>query len=181
MPRLDDLHTKLIRLADRAERIPTETLANSFVDARPLFDMLSTQNNQILYGRRGTGRAHLLHYFASRVQVDTEIPVYLDLREIGSNGSLYANTNRPFSERATHLIQDVPSALHDELLARAIDNINQLPNPAQVTSTPDNFANECTGTRVQGTSNVTFQEDAEAQSHRQLDTSAYRPIERSMA
>lgn len=172
MPALDLLHKKLIRLADRAERIPTETLANSFVDARPLFDMLSTQNNQILYGRRGTGKTHLLKYLSSRVQAENELPVYLDLREVGSNGSLYADPSRPFAERATQLIQDVLCALHDEILKIAVENIDHLPNPAQVTSTLDDLAAECTRTRIQGTASVISQEDAEAQSHGKLQAVA---------
>ena len=58
---LRTLHKTLLNFTKRAERANTEILASNFVDSEPLFDLLSTPNNQIVYGRRGTGKTHALN------------------------------------------------------------------------------------------------------------------------
>jgi len=52
---LKNLHKALLNFNKRAERASSEILVSNFVDSEPLFDLLSTPNNQVIYGRRGTG------------------------------------------------------------------------------------------------------------------------------
>ena len=95
------LNKLFIKFAKRAEKIDKEALVETFVDVGPLLALLSTIDNQILYGRRGTGKTHALVYLAETVKNKGDIPVYVDLRSIGSTGGIYSDQNIPFHERAT--------------------------------------------------------------------------------
>ena len=72
---------RLVRRADGAE---PAMLAQTFVDAGPLFTLLRSHDHQVLYGRRGTGKTHALVYLAQEVG-RTDISIYVDLRTVGSN------------------------------------------------------------------------------------------------
>jgi hypothetical protein len=48
---LTSIHKALIGFNKRAERVSDEILELSFVDSAPLFDLLSSNNNQVIYGR----------------------------------------------------------------------------------------------------------------------------------
>jgi Cdc6-like AAA superfamily ATPase len=91
---LKNLHKALLNFNKRAERQNTEILVSNFVDSEPLFDLLSTPNNQVVYGRRGTGKTHALKYLAEYVERSGDHAIYLDLRSIGSNTSIYSDGNR---------------------------------------------------------------------------------------
>lgn len=82
---LKSLHKALLNFNKRAERANTEILVRNFVDSETLFDLLSTPNNHVVYGRRGTGKTHALKYLAEYVQRAGDHAIYLDLRSIGSN------------------------------------------------------------------------------------------------
>src|SRR5277367_351389 len=94
----------------RAEKVHDDILTKTFVDAAPLMIQLSARNNQVLYGRRGTGKTHALKYLADQIRDAGGYPIYLDLRTIGSNGSIYGDQQKSRSERATRLILDVLEA-----------------------------------------------------------------------
>jgi Cdc6-like AAA superfamily ATPase len=100
---LVSIHKALIGFNKRAERTSDKILEATFVDSAPLFDLLSTQNNQVIYGRRGTGNTHALKYLAQQVERAGEYPVYLDLRSVGSNSSIYNDGTRPLAEEHRHL------------------------------------------------------------------------------
>lgn len=111
-----DINRCLMRFEDRAERITAKQVAETFVSVGPLMDLLESKNNQIMYGRRGTGKTHALRYFQSQKNLSGDLAIYIDAQNIGSNGSIYNDTNLPVSERATRLLIDVCSAIHHELL-----------------------------------------------------------------
>jgi hypothetical protein len=152
---LERIHGPLIRLTDRAERIEERIIVQSFVDAKPLFDLILTENNQIIYGRRGTGKTHALLYLADRIRNSGQPAIYLDVRDLGSNTSIYNDYSRTLGERATRLVQDILMSTHDQILKLAYDNIDNIHNPQQVTQAIDRFANECARTRVVGASTIT--------------------------
>lgn len=151
---LTEMHRSLIRLADRAERINDSAIVDSFVDAQPLFDLLSTENNQIVYGRRGTGKTHALLYLSGAVRQQGSPSIYLDFRELGSNSSIYADPAKDLAVRATSLVQDVLAAVHDELLKIAIESIDFIDNHELVTRSLENLANECTRTKIVGQTEI---------------------------
>ena len=65
---LTSIHRAFISFDKRAERASNEILEATFVDFAPLFDLLSAKNNQVIYGRRGTGKTHALKYLAKQVE-----------------------------------------------------------------------------------------------------------------
>lgn len=147
---LKDIHKALIGFSKRAEKSTDDALVATFVDSEPLFDLLSTSNAQIVYGRRGTGKTHALKYLAETVDGQTQSAIYLDLRTIGSNGSIYADSSRPLGERASNLLSDVVSAIQSELEAVAIDQIDTHPNPSRLTTLVDDLRNSITTMKIVG-------------------------------
>jgi hypothetical protein len=96
------------------------TLARTFVWVEEIGNSLRLVDHQVLYGRRGTGKTHALNYLASEVASEGDLPIYLDLRTIGSSSGLYADESEPVSQRGTRLLIDVLEAVHNELYERAI-------------------------------------------------------------
>ena len=117
---MENISKLFIKFSKRAEKVDHETLVNSFVDVGPLFTVLSTPDNQILFGRRGTGKTHALIYLAESIRKNGDIPIYIDLRQIGSTGGIYADPKVPFSERATRLLVDTLATIHDELINESL-------------------------------------------------------------
>ena len=106
----------------------------TFVDSAPLFALLSTENNQVIYGRRGTGKTHALKVLADHVeQQKNGIPVFIDMRTVGSNGSIYADTTKPLAERASTLLRDALSILLIEFQSIASGAMTTHPNPNELT------------------------------------------------
>ena len=142
--------TKLfINLSKRAEKVDRQALIDSFVDVGPLTAVLSTVDNQILYGRRGTGKTHALAYISEIMRREGDIPIYVDLRKVGSTGGLYSDGTIPLAERATRLLMDTLAAMHRELLEAAIDDYFGL-NLAEMGPALDELAEAITEVRVRG-------------------------------
>jgi hypothetical protein len=110
----------LMKLTRRAERNDPETLSATFVDVGSLFTLLSSQDHQVLYGRRGTGKTHVLKYLTEINRSAGDMCVYVDMRTIGSSGGLYADHELPIAERGSRLLGDtlshVYAALQDEVI-----------------------------------------------------------------
>jgi hypothetical protein len=134
----------------RSEKVSQQILAKTFVDAEPLFIQLSSKNHQVLYGRRGTGKTHALKFLAEQIQAQNERAIYIDLRTVGSNGSIYNDYNRSFAERATRLITDVLEALEQELLSIAVEQIDSAPDSRQITLRLDDFSAAIRTVEVKG-------------------------------
>jgi Cdc6-like AAA superfamily ATPase len=58
------INNALMRLSKRAETQDKKRLVDTFVDNGPLFTLLSREDHQVIYGRRGTGKTHALSYLA---------------------------------------------------------------------------------------------------------------------
>lgn len=117
----ETLSKLFMQVSKRSEKISQETLIKSFVDVGPLFSVMDTIDNQIFYGRRGTGKTHALIYLSRTVQDRNDIPVYIDLRSIGSTAGIYADGTLPLPERSTRLLMDMLSSVHDGLVNAALD------------------------------------------------------------
>jgi hypothetical protein len=115
------INTAFIAIQRRAEAVDRLTLVQTFVDIGTLFAVLSSRDHQIVYGRRGTGKTHALLYAAEQSKKDNAIPIYVDLRSVGSSGGLYADQSIPLAQRASRLLLDVLSAIHEEILHYAIE------------------------------------------------------------
>ncbi len=148
---LKTLHGIFLDVDKRAERSSSEVLSATFVDSAPLYDMLATRNNQVVYGRRGTGKTHALRYLQRDVAERGEISIYSDLRNIGSNGSIYGDPSRTIAERAGVLIRDVLQVLLDEFYQLAVSALDHALDMSQITTRLDDFARAISEVRVAGT------------------------------
>lgn len=115
------LNTLLLMLSKRAENLDRQHLIESFVDIGPLFALLSNPENQILFGRRGTGKTHVLGYLANEVQKKSIISLQLDMRTVGSTGGIYSDTRLSLAERATRLLVDTLCAVHDKIIEQILE------------------------------------------------------------
>jgi hypothetical protein len=104
----------------RAESVDPSKLVQTFVDIGPLFAVLSSNDHQVVFGRRGTGKTHALLYVAETVKKIGTIPIYIDLRSIGSSGGLYSDSRLPLGQRATRLLLDVLASIHESLLQHLV-------------------------------------------------------------
>lgn len=139
-----------INFSKRAEKIDRKTLVESFVDVGPLQTLLSTVDNQILYGRRGTGKTHALVYLSEAVKNTGDLSTYVDMRNIGSTGGIYSDHSLPLAERATRLLMDTLASIHDEILEAVLaDNVDL--NLAEIGPILDELAKVITEVSVQGT------------------------------
>ncbi len=105
------INMAFLKLPLRAEGEDPSLLVKTFVDVAHLFTMLSNDDHQVLYGRRGTGKTHALKYLVEHTRTRGQVPVYVDMRTLGSSGGLYADDTAPLSERATRLLVDTLLAI----------------------------------------------------------------------
>lgn len=111
-----------LRIAKRAERQDDEVLQKTFVNFGSVFEVLSSVDHQIIFGRRGTGKTHLLTVLRQRKSSEGVIATQLDMRNIGSAGGIYGDPTIPLAQRATRLLVDVLAAIHSTLLELAVEN-----------------------------------------------------------
>jgi len=116
------INTALLKLSKRAETYARRHLIDSFVDIGSLFTLLSNPDNQILFGRRGTGKTHVLAYLSNELSRKGSIAVQLDMRTLGSTGGIYSDNRLSTPERATRLLVDTLCAIHDRVLGEAVEN-----------------------------------------------------------
>ena len=148
---LKAVHTTMIGFTKRAEKASEESLVATFVNSAPLFSLLSTPNNQVIYGRRGTGKTHALKVLAEYLaQRGNAIPVFLDMRTIGSNGSIYTDQSRPLAERASVLLSDALSGLMTEFYNIALTIIEEHPHPKEVTNRLDALQESISTAKIGG-------------------------------
>ncbi|MEX0320061.1 MAG: hypothetical protein AB3N21_19055 [Ruegeria sp.] len=152
---LQELHKSIILLTNRAERIEGSVISQSFVDSQPLTIMLASPNNQIIYGRRGTGKTHAMRYLAAEKVAEGDHVAFLDFGDLGSNGSIYSDPQKALSFRATRLMQDILASVHDSFLEIIYEDIESFKDPAGLSDALDAFAASCTETRVLGTTTQT--------------------------
>ena len=144
------INAAFIRLTKRAEQHSRNKLVETFVNIGAFFTVLSNIDHQILYGRRGTGKTHAFTYLAESQKQQGNAVIYLDMRNIGSEGGIYGDPNRSLPRRATPLLRDVLNAIHDELLQYFYDHDDDF-DLAQLTRPLDHLAEAITKVIVEGT------------------------------
>ena len=145
-----ELNKALLKLAKRAEKYTNQQLVKSFVDVGPLFTLLSNNDNQIIFGRRGTGKTHVLSYLDSHLRESNITSVQIDMRTIGSTGGIYSDTHLPLSERATRLLSDTLCAIHDGILEHIIEDEQELYDLSSLASNLDRLAEQATSIIIDG-------------------------------
>lgn len=119
--RPESINALLQQISKRAERLDTKQQAETFVSLGGIENTLLSQDNRVIFGRRGTGKTHVMSFVADRARVNGQIGILIDLRTIGSNSYLYQNQDRSLADRATLLLRDFVTALHDGLLEEITD------------------------------------------------------------
>ena len=114
------MNLAFLRIAKRAERQDDATLARTFVDFGAVIAALSSVDHSLIFGRRGTGKTHLSTVLRTEREKEGTVAVQLDMRNLGSTGGLYADTQIPITQRATRLLIDVLAAIHGGLLEQAV-------------------------------------------------------------
>lgn len=112
-PRLNDVLQAITR---RAERLDPKTQAATYVALGGIENTLLNEDNRVIFGRRGTGKSHVIAYISDTIQKRGDLPINIDLRYIGSNSYYYIDESAPIADRATRLLRDFISALNDSLL-----------------------------------------------------------------
>jgi hypothetical protein len=120
--RMNPTNLAFLRIAKRAERQEDDVLTKTFVDFGSVMTVISAVDHQLIYGRRGTGKTHLLTVLRQNRKAAGEIVVQLDMRNLGSAGGIYSDGTIPLQQRATRLLIDVLAAIHERLFEQAIEN-----------------------------------------------------------
>jgi len=144
------INEALMKLQRRAEAADRATLVATFVDVGPLFTLLSSTDHQVLYGRRGTGKTHVLAYVQEAMRKRGDCAIYLDMRTLGSTGGLYADSTIPIAQRATRLLADTLGAIDEGLYEYFVDHAEQL-DLSHTGPLLDHLANAITEVVVTGT------------------------------
>lgn len=117
-----NLSAILIKAAKRAEMSPESVLQDAFVPVGSLMAHLESAEHHVLFGRRGTGKTHLLRYIKERKTAEGLVAVYIDLRRVGSPEDIYSSKQDDFLAQATPLLVDVVEAIHGAIYDRVLDD-----------------------------------------------------------
>lgn len=103
-------------ISQRAERQrDLSKIISSYVEVGILPQLLNN-NNQILYGRRGTGKTHILKYLENEYKTDVNKTVcYIDCRILGSSPQ-FSDSRLSLSHRCSSLFIDILNEIYDSLL-----------------------------------------------------------------
>jgi Domain of unknown function (DUF4263) len=115
------INLALMQLATRAERSSSQLAASLYVDPGSILDSLSIPENQVLLGRRGTGKTATFRALSERIHDHNEVAVLIDLRLIGSAG-IYTDPHRYREERGTRLLADVLRNLVEALIDTVVQD-----------------------------------------------------------
>ena len=109
------------RIMQRSERqTDAGKLVNTYVDVG-LLPQLYNRNHQIFYGRRGTGKTHVLKVLETRFSSDESLTVvYIDCRTLGST-SQFCDASLPIGRRCLALFRDFLLAIHHSLLEHIVE------------------------------------------------------------
>lgn len=100
------INAALPAISRRAERLDPKQQADTFVSLRNVENSLMNRDHRVLFGRRGTGKTHILSYVAAKVEASGNVAILMDLRKLGSNGYIYSDEALSVEERATRLLRD---------------------------------------------------------------------------
>jgi hypothetical protein len=103
-------------ISQRAERILDDNkVIKTYVEVG-ILPQIANNNNQIIYGRRGTGKTHLFRYLENDLKLNNKsIVIFLDCRTLGSAADYY-NPNIALNKRCISLFKDIVDELYDKAL-----------------------------------------------------------------
>lgn len=152
MTGLSPVNRLLNKIAVRAEQNPDDQLRETFADSG-ITVSLESINNQVIYGRRGTGKTHTLRHLQERLRDTGDLAIYIDLRTIGSPGSVINEHSTSLTVRASNLLVDLLHHIHDAILEATIDD-DSLISDARFVDNLDSFLESITTLVVDGTTEI---------------------------
>src|SRR3954452_25417662 len=114
------LNDLLVRVSRRAENAPAEVLRDAFVPVPSLLAQLESNEHQVLFGRRGTGKTHLLRHLQDQQSAAGALALYVDLRKVGAAGDVFSTQQDNFAELATGLLIDVVEHMHSQVYEQVL-------------------------------------------------------------
>lgn len=97
----------------RAEREIQKTVIDSYYDCN-IIEHLKNKNHQIIQGRRGTGKTHILRVLQNELENEHTHCFFFDCYETGSAGEI-SDEKLPVNHRAIRLMRDFLMALYSDL------------------------------------------------------------------
>ncbi|WP_288843173.1 hypothetical protein [uncultured Deefgea sp.] len=144
----EKINIRLLQLTKRAEVSDPKILLETFVNVGMLEPMLSTVDHQVIYGRRGTGKTHALQYLSEIKKSEGDITIYIDMRKIGSSVGIYSDTSIEITERATRLLRDTLTTIHEGVHVAYFSDQNKFRN--DISNELDDFISASIKTIVTG-------------------------------
>lgn len=142
------MNRALNQVPKRAESRQSEQLRDTFVDSGVAIVMESV-DHQIMYGRRGTGKTHAFRYLETVVRQNGDIPIYLDLRTVGSPEGLFLGEEVKPTERASRLLVDLLNQFHDALMSEALED-DELISDVSLISKLDALLDSLSNVKISG-------------------------------
>ena len=111
--------SKIVQRSERQE--DAHKLVDTYVDVG-LLPQIENANHQILYGRRGTGKTHVIKVLESRLAANANnAVVYIDCRMLGST-SQFSDTDIPLPRRCLALFRDILLSVYHGLLEHIVEH-----------------------------------------------------------
>lgn len=112
-------------ILQRSERQQdSHKIVDTFVDAG-ILQQLGNLNNQIIYGRRGTGKTHVLKVLENNLlNIPGNAVVFIDARTLGST-SQFSDTSLSVNQRCICLFRDILGEIYSKLLEYIVYNPSQ--------------------------------------------------------
>jgi hypothetical protein len=145
-----EVNNAFLRAYKRSEGADDAALTDTYVSIPSLESMLRTPQHQVVYGRRGTGKTHILKYLAHTKRNEGDAAIYIDLRTIGSAAGIYGDTSLPFPSRATTLLIDVVEAIHTSIYDLTLSDATYANLLHEIGPKLDALANASTQVKVTG-------------------------------
>lgn len=126
----DRIYSALTSIPPRADQQTRPGgLADSFY-GEELLDKFRSDIDQVCFGRRGSGKTHLLNTIVDSCRRANQEAVYIDLRQIGSAGYVSGALHSPLP-RAVAAFRDILLAVYEWLFQHAADNNMEVQTFAQ--------------------------------------------------
>jgi len=107
-------------IKQRAERQNSlDIVSRTFVDSGILTE-IDNGNHQVIFGRRGTGKTHLLRMLQTVVDSSKHCSCFVDCRVMGSTAQ-FTDDTLSIKHRSFSIFQDILSEIHDLLLNKIVE------------------------------------------------------------